>query len=215
MPKKPKTPSSRLTYWKKVVQGNSFQSFIDLSDAAVWASHARTALDLDSCFSENWNRPIRKAFNDFKLDPNDPYHWRLLLTLYVGAHSSRGRPAEWNSESLCNLLRQISKARERRPNAKPSEIYRSLIKPKAAYAGKTESYLKHGHRLALNPDRNEILRNAQGLVAAGYIGVLREGLQEKGLAVTASDDRHIKDSDFVFAEALELIGAPLGRWTKK
>ncbi len=210
MPQKPKTPSARLARWKEA--GNPFRSSIDWSDGTVWVREARNALDLDSCFDEKLDGPLRKAFNDFKLDSGNPYNWRLLLTLYVAAHVGRGRPAGWNSESLCSLLRQISKAREKRPNAKPSEIYRFLIKPKAAYAGKTESYLKHGHSLALNLDRNDILRKTRDLVAAGYIDVLRVGYQERGWTVTAADERGIKD--FVLDEALEVIGAPHGRWIK-
>jgi hypothetical protein len=216
MPEKPKTPSSRLTYWsKEVTQGNPFRSFIDFNDEAAWTRAARTALDLDSCFNEKWNRPVRKAFNDFGLDPRDPYHWRLLITLYVGAHAGRGRPPEWNSESLCNLLRKISEARAIRPNANQSEIYRSLTKPKAAYSGKTVDYLKHGHRLALNLDRNEILCKARDLVASGYVDVVRVSYQEKGRTVTASDESRIKESESVLDEALKLIGAPRGRWIKK
>jgi hypothetical protein len=185
-----------------------------LNDEVAWARHARKALDLDSCYSEAFNAPVRKAFNAFNLNSKDPYHWRLLLSLYVGSHASRGRPAEWNSENLCSLLREISAAREKRPNAKPSDIYRILIKPKAAYAGKTEDYLKHGHRLALDLNRNDILRQARDLVAQGYVDVLRVGYEEKGWTVTASDERSVRDSDFVIAEALEFVGAPHGRWIK-
>jgi hypothetical protein len=210
MPKKPKTPSSHLAFWKAVAKRNPFQMSLDWSNETVWITHARVALNLDSGFSEKWNGPVRKAFKDFRLDPNNPYDCRLLLTLYVHSHPSRGRPAKWNSESLCSLLRHISRAREKRLNAAPSEIYRSLIRPKAAYSGKTESYLKHGHRLALNLDRNDTLRNARDLVASGYLDVLRVGYQEEGRAITASDESRVRYA--VLGEALELIGAPLGRW---
>jgi hypothetical protein len=213
MPENPKTASSRLAYWQQFVSRETpFQSTADWTDETVWIPAARASLDLNS-FSEKWSGPIRRAFEDFKLDARNPYHWRLLLTFYAGAHIRKGRPAEWDAESLCKLLRHISEVRKKRPNAKQSEIYQSLIKRNAPYAGKTESYLKHGHRLALNLDRNEILRLKRDLVAQGYLEVLRVSYEEKGWAVTASHERRIRN--WVLDEALELIGAPNSRWVKK
>jgi hypothetical protein len=216
MPKKQKTPSSQLAFWKDVAKSNPFRMPRDWSNEAEWGTCAKDALNLDSDSpgSEKWNAPVRKAFKDFGLDPNNPYDWRHLLTLYVHSHRGRGRPAEWDSESLCALLRAISKVREKRPNANRSDIYRTLTK-KSPYAGRTENYLKHGHRLALNLERNYILRNARDLVAGGYLDVLRVGYHEKGRAVTVSDESKIKNMDSVFEEALELIGAPNSGWEKK
>jgi hypothetical protein len=216
MPKKPKTPSSRLAHWQRAVsKGNPFELQKDWNDRAVWTEAALNALDLDVSINDKWDKPIREAFNRFKLDPRNPLNWRLLLSFYAQAHVSRGRPKEWASESLCNLLRQISLARAKRPNAKPSEIYRSLIRSKASYSGKTEDYVKHGHRLALDLNRNEILRNARDLIAGGYIDVLCGHYQEKGWRVTASDEKGIKDMEPVLDDALALIGAPNSRWAKK
>ncbi len=67
---------------------------LDWGNEAVWTSAARTALNIDSGFSEKWNGPVRQAFKNFRLDSRNPYDWRLLLTLYVHSH-----PAEdglWN-----------------------------------------------------------------------------------------------------------------------
>jgi len=217
MPKKPKTPSSRLAFWKDAARRNPFRMPRDWSNEPDWGAYAQDALNLDPDTSgnEKWNAPVRKAFKDFGLDPRNPYDWRHLLTLYVHSHRSRGRPAEWDSESLCDLLREISKIRERCPNASRSDIYRFLSKAKSPYAGKTENYLKHGHRLALNLDRNHLLRNARDLVAGGYLDVLRVSYHEEGRAVTVSDEGKIKSMDSVFDEALELIGAPNSRLEKK
>jgi hypothetical protein len=192
VPKKSKTPSSHLAFWKTAANRNPFQMSLDWSDEAIWISAARTALNIHSGFSEKWNRPVRKAFEDFRLDPNNPHDWRLLLTLYVHSHRSRGRPAEWNDDSLCNLLRHISAVREKRPDANSSDIYRILTKPKATYAGKTANYLKHGHRLALNLERNGTLRNARDLIVA---------------------EKRVKEPKI--DEALALIGAPFGGLGKK
>jgi hypothetical protein len=188
---------------------------LDWSKEAVWIAHAPDALNLNSGLHDEWDKAVRKAFKDFGLDPKNPYDWRILLSLYVSAHARRGRPPEWNSENLCKLLRQVSKARQKRPNAKASEIFRSLVRPKAAYFGKTEDYLKHGYRLALDLERNEILRTYRDLVAKGYLDVLRAGYREKGWPITVSDERGVRNSDYVLDDALELIGAPLGRWRKK
>ena len=108
----------------------------DWSNPRVWARAARAALDVDSD-SRDANKSIRTAFEQFQLDWHNPHHWRQLLEYYVRAHVPRGRPAEWTSESLCTLLRNISDTRERYPNLKRRiEIYRVLAKRGAPYAGK-------------------------------------------------------------------------------
>ncbi|MBP0115316.1 MULTISPECIES: hypothetical protein [Bradyrhizobium] len=214
MPKKPETPSSRLAHWKKVSQ-TPFPFRRDYSNQADWLAAAQDALDLESPFISSWDRSPRGAFKAFNLDPRDPFSWRILLGYYTQSHIGRGRPAKWDGESLCNLLRHISKARQNKPSAKQSEIYQSLIKRKAPYHGKTESYLKHGHRLALDLDRNDILRARRDLVAQGYLEAVRVGYVERGSELTASDERRIKNSTLVLDEALELIGAPNSRWAKK
>jgi len=213
MPKKPRTPSSRLARWREISRRSPFKIPRDWSDEAVWVTAARDALDLDSPVDERWDKPLREAFKNFELDPRDPFSWRLLLGFYAQSHVSRGRPAEWDSESLCKLLRHISQARKKRPSAKASEIFRALIRQNAPYHGKTESYLKHGYRLALDIERNDQLRLWRDRWAQGYLDVLRAGYEEKGWAVTASDERRIEN--LVLDEALESLGAPNVRWVKK
>ena len=180
----------------------------DWSNEADWVD-VRDALNLDSTsVSGKMECTCPKGVQGLRLDPNNPYDWRHLLTLYVHSHPSRGRPAEWDSEGLCALLRAISKVRERLPNAKRSEIYLSLTRTRSPYARKSKDYLKYGHRLALNLERNDILRTARDMVVAGYLDFLRVGRQEQRRAITTSDKSQIEKMASVLDDALELIGAP-------
>jgi hypothetical protein len=210
MPKKAKTPSARLSHWQEIVsQGNPFELPTDWSDQTVWTEAARDALNLDEKIDDKGDIAIRKAFENFKLDPRNPFNWRRLLSFYVQAHVSRGQPKKWNSERLCELLRNISDARQNRPKAKRSEIYRSLIK-KPPYKGKSESYLKHGHRLALDPKHNEILRINFDRQFQDFIDITRWQYREKGMAVPLPVEQEIKS--FALNKALKAIGAPNSSW---
>jgi len=69
------------------------------------------------------------------------------------------------------------------------------------------------YRLALDIERNGLLRLWRDRWAHGYLDVLRTVYEEKGWAVTASDERRIEN--VALDEALESLGAPNVRWVKK
>src|SRR5262249_51577664 len=143
------------------------------------------------------------------LDARNPFNWRMLLGYYARAHPSRGQPKKWSSERLCELLRDISAARQNRPKAKRSEIYRSLIK-KPSYKGKSESYFKHGHRLALDRQHNEILRITWDQEFQNHMQIVSWHYKRKGMVVPPPVEREIKS--FALKEALKAIGAPDSSW---
>jgi hypothetical protein len=132
----------------------------------------------------------------------------------VRAHVPRGRPAEWTSESLCTLLRNISDTRERYPNLKRRiEIYRVLVKRGAPYAGKKTDYLEYGHKMALDPKRNEILRMQRNAIVDEAIAVIRIIYKDRGFtgAPPAVEGR-LRDK--ALDQALNRIGASKGGWEK-
>jgi hypothetical protein len=150
--KKRKTASARLSQMQKSSRANPFLEIkLDWNNPAVWAKAAQDALDLDSASDES-NTSLQKAFEKFGLDWHDPYHWRLLLQLYVQTAVTRGRPTEWTSEKLCVLLRHISNARRgHRILKRREEIYRLLVKRGAPYGGKKTDFVEYGHKKALDP----------------------------------------------------------------
>src|SRR5262245_6857141 len=113
MPKKAKTPSARLSFWQQIVsQENHYEWAVDWSSKTIWTKAAKDALNLDKKFDDKADITIRKAFEKFKLDARNPFNWRMLLGYYARAHPSRGQPKKWSSERLCELLRDISAARQ-------------------------------------------------------------------------------------------------------
>jgi hypothetical protein len=190
MPQERKSASARLSKLRESSRGNPFLDIrSDWSDPSVWARAAREALSLDAA-SDETNKSIRKAFEEFKLDWRNPYDWRQLLKYYVQAHVPRGRPPMWTSKELCTLLRRISDIREQYPHLKRRrEIYGVLVKRGAPYAGKETDYLKYGHKLALDPKHNEILRMHRDAIVQEAMTVIRWSYEAKGKGGCAPCDR--------------------------
>jgi hypothetical protein len=211
MAKERKSASARLSDLLESSRENPFLRIpFDWSDPGVWAVAARKALNLDSA-SNDANKSLRLAFDEFQLDWHNPYHWRQLLEYYVLAHVRRGRPREWTNESLCILLRNISKTREQNPSLKRrAEIYDVLVKRRAPYAGKEKDYLKYAHKIALDPRYNEILCMHRDAFVEEAMAVIRLSYEEKGIrnVPPAIED---KIHDIALDHALESIGAPLGK----
>ena len=212
MPKERKSASARLSKLRASSRGNPFLDIrSDWSNPGVWARAARAALNLDAAASDGTNKSIRKAFEEFKLDWHNPYDWRQLLKYYVQAHVPRGRPPMWTSEELCTLLRRVSDTREQYPHLKRRrEIYGVLVKRRAPYAGKETDYLKYGHKLALDPKYNEILRMHRDAIVQEAMVVIRLSYEAEGRGdVPPAIEDKIRDK--ALDQALEKLGAPLGK----
>lgn len=214
MPKKPKTASARLLKFQEMMsKPNPFRVALDWSDPTVWAEGARNALDLNIKIGDA-DEFIRRAFAKFNLDPRNPYDWRDLLGFYARAHVRRGAPDKWTPQTLCALLRHISSARQQYPHLKNrEEIYRTLVKRGAAYTGRKTSYLKHGHKRALDPQANEILRYHRDAFIDEWIGVNQLSDEDKGITWARSAiPSEIKE--LALGHALTKIGAPESQWKK-
>ncbi len=63
--------------------------------------------------------PIRKAFANYHLDPQKPGAWRQLLGYLAkeqyGEH--RGRPKEWSSAKVGQLLKEIAQIKSQNPSS--------------------------------------------------------------------------------------------------
>jgi hypothetical protein len=182
---------------------------IDWDDPAAWSRDARKAFD-----PSNLDESTRAAFRKFKLDPRNPYHWRMLVDFFADAHygerAGRGRPKKWNSESLCALLRHVSDARKKRPSVKRSDVFRSLVKPKALYNGLKPDALKHAYAAALDPKRNKVLFDQRDAINQQHQSVIELVMKEKGMAVSDTTKKAIEV--LALDQALRAIGAPDSRW---
>jgi len=50
---------------------------------------------------------LKKAFEQFGLDPDDPFNWHLLLNYFAESHfgsKGRGAPTKWTGDQNANLL---------------------------------------------------------------------------------------------------------------
>jgi hypothetical protein len=129
----------------------------------------------------------------------------------VRAHVPPGRPPKWTSKDLCTLLRNISDTREQHPGLKRrTEIYRALVKRGAPYAGKKTDHLKYGHKLALDPKNNEILRVHRDAIIQEAMIIIRWSYKDTGRGdVPPAVEEKIRETALDWA--LENIGAPLGK----
>jgi hypothetical protein len=156
------------------------------------------------------------AFEKFKLDPRNPYHWRMLMRFLADAHfghrAGQGRPRKWNSESLCKLLRHVSDARKKWPGAKRGDVFRTLVKPKAPYPGLKPDALKHAYAAALDPKRNKALFDHRDALNHQHQLIIELAMREKGMAVPDTTKKAIED--LALDQALGAIGAPDSRWKK-
>ena len=89
----------------------------DWDDVAQRSLAAHYALSLDDL-----DKPLKKAFKAFGLDPRNPFHWRKLLAYFSDAHFAsqrrRGPQELWSDDRLCQLLRDFDQIRRRRTRVK-------------------------------------------------------------------------------------------------
>jgi hypothetical protein len=99
---------------------------------------------------------INKAFADARLDPNVPWHWRLLLYLFALAHYSKTKRKTWNSTSYCRLLQAADKIRSKYPHLSEKEICVRLVRT-APYRRFRADHLRKMLRQARDPKKNPVL----------------------------------------------------------
>jgi hypothetical protein len=141
---------------------------IDWNDPAQHARGAHEALrpDLDE-----FEEPIRKAFDAFGYDPLDPFHWRKLLLAFAYAHflppRKGGAPKKWDDVRWCKLLSDFGEVKaSSRPNASDTEVCINIKKAFAQrYARENAGTLRRNLQYARDPSRNGILAYYRDLFA--------------------------------------------------
>lgn len=118
---------------------------------------------LDRAFEVEAGSPLARAFEATKLDPNDPFAWRLLLSLFAEAHfpksSKRGRKTEWTDERLCQLLSDFDEIKAARA-IKNDTDERTIKGLKARFPRRYQEELSTLRRRladARNPEKNDVL----------------------------------------------------------
>jgi len=131
---------------------------IDWNDPAQRALGAREALRL----LDELDEPIRKAFVAFGYNPDNPFHWRMLLWHFASAHFSpsrkKGRQKEWTDARWCQLLSDFGEVKASHPNASETQICNDIKKRfRDRYSSVTATTLRKNLQYARNPSRNGIV----------------------------------------------------------
>src|SRR5262249_61281084 len=98
------------------------------TDNGVREAYANAVLTLEG---EPANSPLRKAFQKFELDPDDPFNWRLLLArlamIFFASVPARPRGArpKWDEHRRMLFETDVARARKRldRPGYPPPTEY--------------------------------------------------------------------------------------------
>ena len=134
--KKNNTPQKRFSRFLDIVHADDFAKFMreaperfledmkreqpdkgwcednfELANHEVFYHYAGDALTLDS--KSGVDDPILQAFEEAKLNPVDPLHWRVLMTVLCWTlfppKELAGPPTFWTDDRYCQLLREIHK----------------------------------------------------------------------------------------------------------
>jgi hypothetical protein len=134
--RRPTDYSMRKFYGDAPPRGNSFDN------PHLWDTAARYALTLDlppavldgvpapDIFAE----PLRNAFQEFRLDPVDPYSWRYLCSIFAYIEFGKrlrgqpGAPKKWTKLRLAELHAAAEHLRMASPRISDVEIARTLAR---------------------------------------------------------------------------------------
>ena len=139
--------------------GNSFDN------PHLWDTFARNALRLNDENLLGTTAALRNAFEEFKLDPVDPYSWRILLSMFVWVEFGKrprgkaGAPKKWNKERLAELRAALAQVQAQAANATLSdkEAARQLARdPRFGAKGSDATAGSEGLRKAIRKARRDL-----------------------------------------------------------
>jgi hypothetical protein len=141
---------------------------VDWNNRALRAECADEALRLNL---GELDEPIRKAFDAFGYDPNNPFDWRKLIWYLAFAHFPRprtkGAPKKWDDVRWCQLLSDFGEVKaSSRPNASENEVCINIKKRFAnRYRTETPGTLRRNLQYARDPSRNDLLASLRAQFA--------------------------------------------------
>jgi tetratricopeptide (TPR) repeat protein len=168
----------------------------DVAQRSLAAHHALSLDDLD--------KPLKKAFKAFGLDPRNPFHWRKLLAYFCDVHFDprqrrRGPQKLWSDGRLCQLLQDFDRIKRQLlvPGSKIGDLelcerlkrHSSLGKAYAEFSAKT--VLRNLQR-ARNPTENCLLGEMVATVAEPIIAKLRAAAKKAGIVLDQKREREVR-----------------------
>jgi hypothetical protein len=103
----------------------------DLSNPYVWTALARGSFDPKRMLQDPH---LQKAFEAFKLNPEDPIDCRLLMGCLARVafpeSNRRGAPKKWKMEQYCLLLSAVHELKSKKPGRSDREACAIIAKKK-------------------------------------------------------------------------------------
>jgi hypothetical protein len=124
-------------------------------------------------FKEPIAEPIRRAFDEFGLNPSNPFVWRLLIFVFAEVHfgshrSAAGAPTKWTATRWCDLLFDFNQMQARHPKASEAAICGYLKRDRELqhrYSDISPATIRRNLQYARDPERNAILKMRAELFA--------------------------------------------------
>jgi hypothetical protein len=178
-----------------------------LGALATFAEHAEVTLSTKSL-----SGLVENFFQEFGLDPNNPFAWRLLVYVFaethLGQHAKRGAPRKWTDQRRCELLSDFDQIRGRNPRLSEKricEFIKTDRQMKVRYEGVSVETIRRNLQYARNPKYNGML----GTLAEIYTKNAIRGAGE----LTSENEKAIKQQALV--EARHVISTAWKRATNK
>ena len=101
------------------------------TEATDWSDRHRRSLAAERALRLSIDdKALKKAFSEFDLNPDNPFHWarlmRHLAYAVFGSNSHRGHPLVWTEEALENLLADIRLIETERPEFNLTQVWQEL-----------------------------------------------------------------------------------------
>jgi hypothetical protein len=122
----------------KLALDSSVHGFSPEQLDAHW-KRARIVFSVDG--DDHQARTMRRLFDHFRLDPNDPHHWRYLVWMFAYAETwkplpkRRGRPPEWTEAKKADLAAVVATL----PRQSKAKLARYLDGPRSPFKTKGKS----------------------------------------------------------------------------
>jgi hypothetical protein len=126
------TPTRKTDISRRQFLGDGPPSGNSFDNPHLWDTLARSALKLDG--DDFITATLRAAFDGFKLDPVDPFSWRILISclayLEFGKRPRRkaGAPKKWTKERLAALRAAMKLIQAGNADMSDTEIARRLAR---------------------------------------------------------------------------------------
>jgi len=165
--------------------GTSFDPLFDFKNDSVFLAASRVALRLGE---DNKNdAPLIAAFKSAGLSPQNPLHWRALLSMFAEVHfaKTKTKTQRWGPEGLFKLFIDYITIKSENPGATETKIAEKLQKDKRfreKYQRYNDAAFRKLIRQAKSPKTNVLLRHLEMMDA--LLQLIRDDYEQRSIEWT-------------------------------